>query len=211
MSRLLSPSSLPLAALLVCGALAPSQAQGAPSPATAVSASPSALGALERHHKRLSDMVKAKAKQRDLQAVVDPMLDYHWLAEATLGGSSRAPSVCGERCVEFEGLLQRLVRRNYLRLIEDAAGRPVSFEGQVAGKNHVFKVTTKVTTVKNGRTQSMTIAYVMHESDGTFTVRDIITDGVSLVRTYRYEFRTMARDGGIARIIDNLKSKLAAG
>jgi ABC-type transporter MlaC component len=55
----------------------------------------------------------------------------------------------------------------------------------------------------------MTLAYVMHEVNSRFTVRDIITDGVSLVRTYRYEFKAMTNDGGIARVIKNLESQLA--
>lgn len=169
---------------------------------------PTALQALQRHHKSLSKMVTAGAKRATLQSTVDPMIDYHWLAQATLGGSSRAPGVCEARCAEFEALLTRLVRRNYLRLIEDAADRPVTFEGQVAGRNQTFLVTTKISTLKNGRVQSMTIAYVMHRAGDTFTVRDIITDGVSLVRTYRYEFRTMAESGGITRVITNLRSKL---
>jgi phospholipid transport system substrate-binding protein len=187
-------------------------ATAAPTAATPAAPSspqaPTALQALQRHHASLTSMVKAGAKAATLQAAVDPMIDYRWLAQATLGGSSRAPGVCETRCAEFEALLTRLVRRNYLRLIEDAADRPVVFEGQVAGRNQVFKVTTKVSTVKNGRVQSMTIAYVMHGADDTFTVRDIITDGVSLVRTYRYEFKTMAERGGIAQVITNLQSKL---
>ncbi len=190
--------------------LAPGAADAAApaSHAASASKSPSALAELERHHKALSKMLKAGVKRSALQATVDPMLDYHWLAEATLGGSARAPAVCATRCAEFEALLTRLVRRNYLRLIEDAGDRPVVFEGQVAGRNQVFKVTTKVSTRKNGRVQTMTIAYVMHASGDAFTVRDIITDGVSLVRTYRYEFRTMVDEGGIALVIRNLESKL---
>ena len=177
--------------------------------ATSAAVDNTAMASLERHHHRLSAMVKANAKRSELQATVDPMLDYHWLAEATLGGSTRAPGVCKERCGEFEGLLKRLVRRNYLRLIEDAVDRPVVFERQLAGRNNVFKVTTKVSILKNGRVQSMTLAYVMHEVNSRFTVRDIITDGVSLVRTYRYEFKAMTNDGGIARVIKNLESQLA--
>ena len=57
---------------------------------------PTALQALQRHHKSLSKMVTAGAKRATLQSTVDPMIDYHWLAQATLGGSSRAmPTAAG--------------------------------------------------------------------------------------------------------------------
>ena len=167
-----------------------------------------ALDALRAQDSALRDLVRAKAPVAKRQAAVDNLIDYHWLAQASLGGEARAPSVCKTRCKEFEALLTALVRRNYLRLMDDVVDYPVRFLGQEAGRNGMFKVSTQTSATKNGRTQTMTIDYVMHAEAGRFTVRDIITDGVSLVRTYRQEFRTMAREGGIDRIMTTLQDKL---
>jgi phospholipid transport system substrate-binding protein len=82
--------------------------------------------------------------------------------------------------------------------------------GQVAGRNDVYKVTTRVKVDKNGREQSITVDYVMHKIDGNWQVRDIITDDVSLSKTYRYEFNKIAKTEGIDGVIRKLESKLAS-
>ena len=94
--------------------------------------------------------------------------------------------------------------------MDEVVDFPVKFKNAVAGRNEVFKVSTVVSVTKNGRVQTMGIDYVMHARNGTFIVRDIITDGVSLVRTYRYEFRSMIKQGGMARVLETLRAKLAS-
>lgn len=188
--------------------LSPALASASGPPVATAPTGPSALDALRAQDSALRDLVRAKAPVAKRQAAVDDLIDYHWLAQASLGGESRAPTVCKNRCEEFEALLTALVRRNYLRLMDDVVDYPVRFLGQEAGRNGMFKVSTQTSATKNGRTQTMTIDYVMHAEGGRFTVRDIITDGVSLVRTYRQEFRTMAREGGIDRIMTTLQDKL---
>jgi phospholipid transport system substrate-binding protein len=74
----------------------------------------------------------------------------------------------------------------------------------------VYKVTTRVKVDKNGREQSITVDYVMHKIDGNWQVRDIITDDVSLSKTYRYEFNKIAKTEGIDGVIRKLESKLAS-
>ena len=49
----------------------------------------------------------------------------------------------------------------------------------------------------------------MHVVDGKWFVRDIITDGVSLSKNYRYEFHKIMRDEGIDGLIARLETKLA--
>ena len=44
--------------------------------------------------------------------------------------------------------------------------------------------------------------------DGKWQVRDIITDEVSLAKTYRYEFNKIAKGEGIDGIISKLEDKL---
>ena len=118
--------------------------------------------------------------------------------------------VCGSRCDEFEDLLTKLIRQNYLRMIRKAEKHPVEYVGQVAGKNDVYKVTTRVKIDKNGREQVVTVDYVMHKINGNWQVRDIITDDVSLSKTYRYEFNKIAKSEGIDGIIRKLGDKLAS-
>lgn len=173
-------------------------------------AADSAIDAFKAKHEAVVKLVKADASDAQLQAKIDGLLDYDYLATSALGGPSRYASVCGSRCDEFATLLTRLIRENYLRMIRKAGDHPVEYVGQVAGKNDVYKVSTRIKVDKNGREQVVTVDYVMHEVDGSWQVRDIITDDVSLAKTYRYEFNKIAKSEGIDGIIRKLEDKLAS-
>jgi phospholipid transport system substrate-binding protein len=179
------------------------------SPSEAI-AGDSAIEAFKTSHEAVVALVKQDAKDAKLQAKVDKLLDYDWLATAALGGPDNYAKVCKDRCDEFDALLTRLIRENYLRMIRKAENHPVEYVGQVEGRNSVFKVTTKVKIEKNGREQSVTVEYVMHKVGGAWQVRDIITDGVSLAKNYRYEINKIGKAEGIDGIIRKLEAKLAS-
>jgi phospholipid transport system substrate-binding protein len=177
---------------------------------TVARAEDSAIDAFRAKHEAVVKLVKDNATDAALQAKIDELLDYNYLATSALGGAENYATVCGSRCDEFEALLTKLIRQNYLRMIRKAEKHPVEYVGQVAGRNDVYKVTTRVKVDKNGREQTITVDYVMHEIDGNWQVRDIITDDVSLSNTYRYEFNKIAKTEGIDGVIRKLEDKLAS-
>jgi phospholipid transport system substrate-binding protein len=168
-----------------------------------------AVETFQSKHGALVQLVEDGANDGKLAAELDRMLDYGWLAEASLGGPDNYAKVCAPRCAEFEQLLTQLIRDNYLRMIRKAKEHPLELVGSVEGKGGVHKVSTKLRVEKNGRMRVVNVDYVMHEVDGIFQVRDIITDDVSLVRTYRHEFNKIAKAEGIDGIIARLQEKLA--
>ncbi len=168
-----------------------------------------AVGAFKSKQEAVVELVKQNAADAKLQVEVDSLLDYDWLAEQSLGGSEHFAGVCGTRCDEFQALLSQLIRENYLRMVRKAEKHPVEYVGQVEGKNGAYKVTTKVKIDKNGREQTVVVEYVMHlRGDGSWQVRDIITDEVSLAKTYRYELHKIAKAEGIDGVISKLEDKL---
>lgn len=176
---------------------------------TVAQAGDSAIDAFTAKHEAVVKLVKNKATDAQLQEKVDELLDYEYLSTAALGGPDRYAEVCDARCDEFSALLTELIRENYLRMIRKAEKHPVEYVGEVAGKNDVYKVTTRVKVVKNGREQTLTVDYIMHKVDSKWQVRDIITEGVSLAKTYRYEINKIAKDQGIDGVIRKLQDKLA--
>ncbi len=169
----------------------------------------SAIEAFKAKHEVVVELVKKRASDAEIQAKVDGLLDYEWIATAALGGPKNYQSVCQSRCDEFEALLTKLIRENYLRMIRKAENHPVEYVGQTAGRNGIYKVTTRIKVDKNGREQVVTVEYIMHQIDGQWHVRDIITDDVSLAKTYSYEFNKIAKAEGIDGIIRKLEDKLA--
>jgi phospholipid transport system substrate-binding protein len=167
-----------------------------------------AADAFKAKHDAIVELVTRDASDAALGNAIDSMLDYQFLAESSLGGPDSYAKVCGDRCAEFDALLTKLIRVNYLRLAREANAHPLQHLEDEEGRNGVHKVTTKVKVEKNGREKLMTVEYVMHQVDGKWQVRDIRTDGVSLAQTYRHEFNKINKAEGIDGIIRRLEEKL---
>ncbi len=181
---------------------------GLSSTAHAADAPTSALEAFKTSHQTVVGLVHDKAPAKSLQAEVDALLDYEWIAHAALGGERRYAKKCEPRCAEYEALLAQLIRENYLKRIRQADTGTVEYLGEEVRKDKA-KVDTRVTFTKDGQTQTLEISYVMHWVDDHWVARNIITDGVSLSKTYRFEFGKIIRDEGIDGLITRLQTKLA--
>lgn len=167
-----------------------------------------AIDAFKVSHGEVTTLVDAGADTSKIQAQVDGMLDYDWIAKAALGGPTRYTEACGERCDEFKALLTQLIRENYLKRIKAKDRGTVEYLGEEV-REKATKVDTKVTFVdKEGKTQVVEIDYVMHKVDGQWIVRDIITEGVSLAKNYKYEINQLYVQGGMDKVIGTLQKKL---
>ena len=186
---------------------------GAAGTAQAADNPDSALEAFKASHQTVVGLVHDKAGSDKIESEVDALLDYEWIAHAALGGERRYAKKCEPRCPEYEALLAKLIRENYLKRIRQADSGTVEYLGEEVRKDKA-KVDTRVTFEKDGEKQTLEISYVMHwipADDGTghWVARNIITDGVSLAKTYRYEFGKILRDEGIDGLISRLQTKLA--
>ena len=104
-------------------------------------------------------------------------------------------------------LLGNLIRQNYLKRLRDADKGTIEYVGEDK-RARASKVTTKVKFNKDGVDQVVEVAYVMRYEDGRWQVTDIITEGVSLVKNYKFEFGQIMRDEGIDGLIKRLQMKL---
>src|SRR5690606_28773252 len=95
----------------------------APAPAAAPAAAPAPTApttpsaVFKERHSKVLELIKKRADPETLAKEVDQLLDYKALAEASLGGPARFANKCAPRCAEFEALLTRLIRENYLKRI----------------------------------------------------------------------------------------------
>jgi phospholipid transport system substrate-binding protein len=171
-----------------------------------------ALASFQARHKAVLQLIADKASAEAVQKEVDLVLDYVDLAHAALGGSDHYAAQCKTRCAEFDAALTRLIRENYLRMIRQAKADQVEYSGvAVSPKTKAVKITTKIKTQQSGR-KSVEVAYVVQRKDGRWLIADIITEGVSLRKTYRYEFGKILEKpgdaGGIDAVIRKIDDKL---
>lgn len=168
----------------------------------------SALESFKARHSAVIQLVKERAENDKLQVEVDNLLDYHALAETSLGGPRRFANRCEPRCEEFEALLTKLIRENYLRRIRTDKEYELTYEGEEKRPRHT-RVTTTIKHQKNGKDEIVEVVYVMHQVGGAWKVEDIITEGVSLAKNYKYEFNKILKEKGIDELILRLENKLA--
>jgi phospholipid transport system substrate-binding protein len=181
---------------------------GFASPATAAEgAADGALNAFKARHNKVVELVKKRAETALLQKEVDDLLDYKALAETSLGGPARYASKCEPRCTEFETLLARLIRENYLKRIRTDKKYELTYVGEET-KARGTHVITNISLSRDGKPETVEVVYVMHQVNGVWKCEDIITDGVSLAKNYKFEFNKILKDKGINELISRLESKL---
>ena len=180
---------------------------GFAAPASAADATGSALDAFKARHDKVVELVKKRADTAALQKEVDDLLDYKARAESSLGGPARYASKCEPRCAEFETLLARLIRENYLKRIRTDKKYELTYVGETE-KAHSTHVITNVSLSRDGKPETVEVVYVMHQVNGIWKCEDIITDGISLAKNYRFEFNKILKDKGIGELISRLESKL---
>lgn len=169
--------------------------------APAASSDESALQSFRRAQQNVLAHVRSEANASVIQADVDALLDYHAIAELTLG------TKCAPRCADFEAVLTKVIRQKFLELVRRADEGKIEYLSETV-KPRASKVFTRVTITKPGGTTSMDVAYVMRRVESRWQVVDIVTDGVSLVSNYRHSFAELLAKEGIDGIITRLQSKL---
>jgi phospholipid transport system substrate-binding protein len=148
------------------------------------------------------------ATQKKVGSIFDQMLDYQTLAEASLG-SEWAPRTDAEKA-EFSGLLKQLVQKAYERNLKKTLNFDIQYLGEDAA-NGAITVKTKAVSKTDARAEPIEISYKMVDKGGAWRVQDIVTEGVSLVSSYRSQFTKIVRKDGFPALINKMKNKLAKG
>lgn len=166
-----------------------------------------AMDTFKTRHGKVVELVKKRADVATLQKEVDALLDYKALAETSLGGPARYAAKCEPRCAEFEALLTRLIRENYLKRIRTDKKYELAYVGEET-KPRGTHVITNVSLSRDGKPEVVEVVYVMHQVNGIWLTKDIITNGISLAKNYKFEFNKILKDKGINELIARLEAKL---
>jgi phospholipid transport system substrate-binding protein len=140
--------------------------------------------------------------------VFDDMLDYQALTEGSLG-SEWAPRTDAEK-TEFSDLLKQLVRKAYERNLRKIVNYDVEYTGEEPADSAVM-VKTRAKSKSDAREEPVEITFKVIQKDGKWKVQDIVTEGVSLVSSYRGQFTKIIKSEGFAALIKKMKDKLAKG
>ena len=157
----------------------------------------------------LFDVLKGAGDQKKIDALFDEMLDYQGLTEASLGSEWAARSDAEK--TQFADLLKQLVRKGYERNLKKILNFDVEYTGEEAEGGAVLVKTKSKGKNADARAEPIEIVFKMVQKDGKWKVNDIVTEGVSLVGSYRSQFTKIVKKDGFPTLIQKMKDKLAKG
>lgn len=158
----------------------------------------------------LFDLLKQSSPENDkkIAAIFDEMLDYGALAENSLGSEWAARSDAEK--AQFSDLLKQLVKKAYERNLKKIINYNVDYIGEDPATGAVM-VKTKAKSKTDAREEPIEIVFKMVEKGGKWKVNDIVTEGVSLVSSYKSQFTKIVKKDGFPALIQKMKDKLAKG
>jgi len=176
-------------------------------PSVAVAATPAeARQFVKDQQEKLMDLVR-KGASADVDRVFGDTLDYDAIARDSLGEDWNG--LKPEQQEQFRCLLKRLVARAYHRDLKRTLDYAITFDvkvEEVAGKGFLVKSVAKSKT--NAREDPVSIAYVVQWSGERWRIRDIVTEGSSMVGSYESQFRRLLKRKGFDELIRKMEEKL---
>ena len=159
----------------------------------------------------LFDLIKKSTPESDkkVAALFDEMLDYAALSEGSLG-TEWAARTDAEK-TQFSDLLKQLVRKGYERNLKKILNFDIDYVSEDASDGAVMVKTKAKSKAADSRDEAVEIVFKLVQKDGTWRVRDIVTEGVSLVSSYRGQFTKIVKKDGFPVLIQKMKDKLAKG
>lgn len=157
------------------------------------------------------DLLKQPASadnDKKLQGIFDEMLDYAGLAEASLGSEWGARSDAEK--AQFSELLKQLVRKAWEKNLRKTLAYDIEYVAEEPRDGATY-VKTKAKSRSDAREEPIEIEYKMVSKDGKVLVGDIVTEGVSLVSSYRSQFTKIVKKDGFPALIQKMKDKIAKG
>ncbi len=148
---------------------------------------------------------KSAATDEKVEAICDQILDYDSIAKESLADQWQARSEAERK--QFQSLLKELVQRAYRKNLSKTVNYDLSYMGEVKTKDGTL-VKTVAKDRKKTREEPVTIDFNVHKAGSQLKIRDIVTEGSSLVGNYRSQFRRIIKTKGWDELLKRMKARL---
>jgi ABC-type transporter MlaC component len=142
---------------------------------------------------------KARAEARD---TVGALLDFQAIAQATMG--RHWPELKAEQRVRYTDALRGAMEANYLSKMQQGQVDISKVRNEVLGESKQGDKTLVKTRVTTGK-DSAEVDYLMERGKKGWRAVDVITEGVSLVDTYKDQVNKLIPKKGVNGVIDALQ------
>jgi phospholipid transport system substrate-binding protein len=152
------------------------------------------------------DEQKEVRRQR-IMAAISSGFDFREMSRRVLGSTWN--DISAEQRDHFVVQMTKLLENVYIGRLESYDGREVEFAAErIKGKR------AQVTTLINYEDSKIPVHYIMQKEHDRWMVYDINIEGVSLIRNYMEQFRTILRQEeyeGLIQIIEQKNQLFAEG
>jgi phospholipid transport system substrate-binding protein len=135
--------------------------------------------------------------------MIFPHFDFTIMAQWVLGEHWKTSDAAQQK--EFVEQFRRLLVRTYATALLEYSEQTISYPAVEPPKNPKTAVVKQ--DIKQQGGANLPVVYRLHNKTGDWKVFDVSVDGVSLVKTYKSSFAQIISEGGIAQLIENLKTK----
>ncbi len=152
--------------------------------------------------KQRKDMTVVSADDRAaIQAKVADRFDYREMARRSVGRSWKKQSE--EQQTAFTHAFRDLLEYTYSNRLASYRDQVIQYE-KAEFKKHKARVKTQIV----DGSKVTPVAYRLHQTKQGWMVYDIKIEGVSLVGTFRKDFKSTLRHKGFDALLDALKKKV---
>jgi phospholipid transport system substrate-binding protein len=147
----------------------------------------------------------SRLTEEDREAIrqqVEGRFDYREMARRSVGKPWKKESP--EKQAEFTETFRNLLERSYGNRLAQYHGQIVEFDSAEYKKK---KARVKTRVVDANKTTP--VEYRLHKNNGTWQVYDIKIEGVSLVGTFRKDFKGPLKKNGFDGLLKQLQDKVA--
>jgi outer membrane protein assembly factor BamB/ABC-type transporter MlaC component len=153
---------------------------------------------------RLLGTPASDARDEQLVAILTGLLDVDAMGGRALGSAT----LTAAQRTEFDGLLRRLVERNYRENLERLRDYRVTYSGQETTDDGVV-VHASARSAGSSTEPAVEIDYAMHLVGSTWRAFDVVTDGASLVQNYQAQFNRIITRDGVDALLQRMRDRLA--
>jgi len=159
-------------------------------------------GILHALESRSDPKVLTEGDREAIRKQVEGRFDYHEMARRSVGKAWKKQSA--EQQAVFTETFRQLLERSYGNRLSEYHGQAVEFDNAEFKKN---KARVKTRVIDSNKVTP--VFYRLHQSAGVWQVYDIKIEGVSLVGTFRKDFKRPLKKEGFDGLLKTLQDKVA--
>ena len=139
-------------------------------------------------------------RRKQLRMIFEERFDFNEMAKRALSRAWRKRTKKEKK--EFLYSFKYLLESTHIGKIERYNGQTVQFMKESIDGNYA-KVKTLVIT----KEQPIRVYYKMHKKKRDWLVYDVIIEGVSLIKTYRDQFKSILNRSSFSDLLDKMRAK----